>query len=248
MLAYPSYGSRREYASQGAKRYDSGSIAWAWASKQSERGKCPASMTFEGDKFYSYGTCVAERVTYNGQTVFLVSTENYSSTTARHLGDVRSAVRGRGKVFHVPGVRTGSSDMADADRILTSWQTKAGYVLKTAADSRDPKKTRLILEAHGIVLKMQEYAAFFELSLAEYPVAIPLSDELIEQASERIAEWQKKADDTRAHNREVREKLRPVVYAAKRLGGPDVEINMKALIRTYESINAQEQLDLGLSE
>jgi hypothetical protein len=77
----------------------------------------------------------------------------------------------------VPGVRQGDSDIADFDRIFSEWQEQAQKKLEVALRSREPKKSRLIVEAHNIVEQMRELAWFFHLSLANYPVNLPMPDQ-----------------------------------------------------------------------
>jgi hypothetical protein len=159
-----------------AKLYRSDNIADAWAHQQSENGRCPAAMTFEGRKFYSYATCVAEIVKHDGKTVFMVSRDNYSSSTSRHLSDIRSAIRGE-MTFHVPGVEQGRSNIADLPRIFEGWQSEAERLLENSAQSREPKKSRLIVEAYQIVCQMRKLAEFFHVALDDYPVRLAVPDQ-----------------------------------------------------------------------
>jgi hypothetical protein len=174
MLGYSSYGSNRGYATRSAKRYASDMIATAWAHQESSDGRCPASMSFEGQKFYSYQTVIAERIEDDGRVVFLVSEERYSSTTGQHLYHVTRAIGSR-KTFTVPGVSTGSSNLADMPRILSAWQAEAERKVKEAGDAqREVKRSRLLVEAFEIFEKMRAFAEYFHLSLRDYPVRIPL--------------------------------------------------------------------------
>lgn len=175
MLGYASYSSRREYGSRSFKRYTSNDIAHAWAHQESANGRCPSSMTFEGRKFFSYQTCIAEIVEHNGQTIYLVSAGTYSNTTAQHLYSVRRAIGyDSPRMIEVPGVDQGDSDLADFHRIFGTLQKQANRKVEESAEAvQERKRSRLLIEAYEIVCKMQRLAKFFHLPLDEYPVRIP---------------------------------------------------------------------------
>lgn len=52
-------------------------------------GECCAgnfgNVSFYGDEFYSYSTCISKKLQGYGQKVLLISRNNFSSTTAKHL-------------------------------------------------------------------------------------------------------------------------------------------------------------------
>jgi hypothetical protein len=178
MLGYSGYGSRREYSSRNAKRYSSDDIAFAWARQESEDGRCPASMTFEGRKFYSYATCIAEIVNYEGQRVVLVNKTHYSNTTTQHQYHVARAVRHiqvEVKVFEVHDIDTGTSSLADLPKLLRGYQERAEKLLRESGSAqREIKRSRLIVEAYQIVVQMREVAQFFKMDLTDYPVKLPI--------------------------------------------------------------------------
>lgn len=49
-------------------------------------------VSFDGDRFYSYDTCVAKRFTRKKQDVYVLDQYSYSSTTNRHVQSVWAAV------------------------------------------------------------------------------------------------------------------------------------------------------------
>lgn len=50
-------------------------------------GKCN-NVSFNNDEFYSYSTCIAKKVQGYGQRVLLVSRDNFSSTTSKHISAI----------------------------------------------------------------------------------------------------------------------------------------------------------------
>lgn len=50
-------------------------------------GKCN-NVSFNNDEFYSYKTCIAKKVVGYGQDVLLVSRDNFSSTTSKHISAI----------------------------------------------------------------------------------------------------------------------------------------------------------------
>jgi hypothetical protein len=155
-------------------------IAAVWVRQSQETGRCTSNMHFSGRKFYSYGTVVAELLTHLGKSVFLVNSWHYSDTTSRHVNLVRCAIPKRAKRFEVPGVHRGSYvSFSDPERILKGWKAQADRLIADSAKAREPKATRLIIEARQVTITMREFAAFFGLSLDDYPVALPLSEKAI---------------------------------------------------------------------
>jgi hypothetical protein len=165
--------------------YSSRMIARAWAHQDSEDGKCPSAMTFEGGKFYSYSTVIAERVERDDKVVvFFVSLDTYSPTTSRHLSKVRSALHCRANVFYVPGVRRGHSDLSDLDRIFGIWQNTAnGKLAEAGKAQREIKRSRRIVEAYEVVVRMRKLAEFFHESLDTYAVKIPMPEKSLVDAA-----------------------------------------------------------------
>ena len=50
-------------------------------------GKCN-NVSFDNDEFYTYNTCIAKKVQGYGQRVLLVSRDNFSSTTSKHINAI----------------------------------------------------------------------------------------------------------------------------------------------------------------
>lgn len=50
-------------------------------------GNC-GNVSFNDDEFYSYSTCIAKKLQGYGQKVLLISRNNFSNTTAKHISDL----------------------------------------------------------------------------------------------------------------------------------------------------------------
>lgn len=70
-------------------------VAHVWAAQSKPQGRSGnGNISFSGPVLYSYSTAIAELVTLaDGRVVALLSVEQYSNTTAQHIGDARMAVR-----------------------------------------------------------------------------------------------------------------------------------------------------------
>ena len=76
------------------------------AGKQSSHNR---SMECSGDRLYSYATVIARRISSN---TYLVSDNNFSPTTSKHLGELAYALRNKNaKVYYVPDLNFGSELM-----------------------------------------------------------------------------------------------------------------------------------------
>lgn len=53
-------------------------------------GNC-GNVSFNGDEFYSYSTCIAKKYQGYGQKVLLISNNRFSNTTAKHISHLLSA-------------------------------------------------------------------------------------------------------------------------------------------------------------
>lgn len=188
---------------------DSKEIAHLWAHQSQDSGKCSALMSFYGTKFYSYNTVIAKiSMGPSGDRAYLVSEGQYSVTTSRHQGEVRSAIPSNARVFIVPGTGRDSSDeFSDPLRILKSWAVGVEYRLERAGEAKPPKRRKLLADAASVVEKMGEFARFFEISV-EFPPIPATPEELAQYCAEKtqreaaakakqIAEEKKRAAEQR---------------------------------------------------
>lgn len=66
-------------------RYNSNlDCAKAFVTNHSDYGKCN-NVSFNDGEFYSYNTCIAKKIQGYGQKVLLVSRDNFSNTTSKHI-------------------------------------------------------------------------------------------------------------------------------------------------------------------
>lgn len=63
------------------------------------------NISFYGDTFYSYNTAIARMVQGKQSTVLLLSSNNHSRTTAKHISLVRSKAPADMPIIYVPTVR-----------------------------------------------------------------------------------------------------------------------------------------------
>lgn len=71
-------------------------------------GRCAASESFDGDRYYSYATVIAERVTLRGKVAYVLNRTQYSVTTSGHQNGVRQAIPDGETVFEVSGIGRGA--------------------------------------------------------------------------------------------------------------------------------------------
>ena len=67
--------------------YSNSDCAEAFVKGDCYSGKCN-NVSFNNDEFYSYSTCIAKKVQGYGQRVLLVSRDNFSSTTSKHISAI----------------------------------------------------------------------------------------------------------------------------------------------------------------
>lgn len=144
------------------KKVDTWEIARLWVKQSQEEARCSSHMSFEGTRFFSYSTIIAEIVDSPKGKVYFVSEERYSRTTARHLSDVRSAIHGT--MLEVPGVSMGTtSGLGDIDRILDVWGKEIFDKIEGARIAqRTVKKIRLLREAEEVFEKMRKLDDLFK--------------------------------------------------------------------------------------
>jgi len=200
-------------------------IATAWARQTQPSARCSSHMSFGGNDFYSYSTVVASIVHYGDKTAYLVTDSHYSDTTSRHINLARCAVPREAKVFRVIGTSEGGYNFSNFDRILTCWRAEVRDLLEESANAREPKKTRLLIEAHRVTVEMRDFADYFGLSLDAYQVQLPVSEAEI-LATIRLREEQ---DEIRRRETAERAQLAKVM---RRLHG---EVATRAVYNAYEA-------------
>lgn len=181
---------------------ESREIAHLWAHQTQETARCSASMSFNGLKFFSYATCVAEIVKdkKTKQAIYVISEDTYSNTTARHLGHVRHAIPHGAPTFYVPGVRVGYDNLADPQRVLSAWRDEVMRKLEESNNARNPKKNRLWIEAGELVERMQQYAEAMHFAKAKTKKLLPK----LPAKQELLAEWRKQIESANERREQKR--------------------------------------------
>lgn len=84
--------------------FDNHMVAHVWAQRTQETGRSHnGNFWFEGETIYSYRTPIARFITTKSATVALVTSETFSVTTSgKHMGPIRRALRDDMPTFYVP--------------------------------------------------------------------------------------------------------------------------------------------------
>lgn len=204
---------------------NSSEIAHLWAHQTQLSARSAASVSFDGPNFYSYSTIIGSIVTgKDGSKAFLLGNGSYSVTTSKHQSWMREAAFGR--EFNVPGVSSrNSNQFSDPSRIMSDWTTEVAYKLSNASKAREPKKTRLILEATQLVDEMREFAEFMGLKKVKYP---PLPHSVAELSAMMAKEERRKAvaskkAETQRKQQEEKARLEALPKAEAWMRGEDID-------------------------
>jgi hypothetical protein len=195
----------------------SNEIGHLWAYQQQDHARA-ASMSFQGKEFSSFATTIAQIVeTPKCEKVFLVSKDRYSSFTGKHLNKVVAAIPKGFKVIYVPGTPRAGIDFSKPSRIMRAWAGQVDRLLSDSAHARQPKKSRLLVEAHELVQTMRKFDELFDLNTVEFP-KIPATVEELKAAwdetlkRERIEEA-KRQEEERIRQEKQREEYREKMNA-----------------------------------
>jgi len=171
--------------------FTSNEIAHVWAHQGAPRGKCSASMSFNGDAFYSYSTVIARRIERKGETAFILNDRSFSNTTSRHQHRVRMAVTGHGQEFHFSG-EMGTSLNPSPKELFQYALDRSAAMLKTALKAR--KKEGYEASALKWLERAGEVKEFFGLR-----------NKIDSTVIQRLAESQVKAEKEAARKQKERE-------------------------------------------
>lgn len=146
--------------------FKSSELAHVWANESAPSGRCPSSMSFQGDAFYSYSTVIARRIRHKGKVAYLLDNATFSSTTSQHQGAVRHAIRDAEKVFGVYAHRYNQSlDWSPAeirDHYIGNYKTIKGKTSRYAF-----KRADYLLDAYSNLEKAIEVCEFFGLATSK---------------------------------------------------------------------------------
>lgn len=141
-------------------------IVHLWAHQQLDWAR-GGRAGFEGPYFMSYSTVIAAVTkTKTGETAYLITDYHYSQTTSQHQWAVRRAIPDRDLTFVVPALHSGHCGYGYvSDNHRENFDAMVGKVtekLKAACGAREPKRTRLILEAHDAMPGIARYFDHFD--------------------------------------------------------------------------------------
>jgi len=81
--------------------FKSNEIAHQWAHQLVPFARSPGNMSFEGTRFKSYATTIANIITHKGRKAFVLDRARFSVSTCDHQSAARRAIPDSEKVFHV---------------------------------------------------------------------------------------------------------------------------------------------------
>ena len=170
-------------------------VAHLWAHQTQDDARC-RNASFNGFKYYSYSTVIAEiRRNNRGEELVLLCVDNYSRTTAKHKYEVRRAVSHK-KIIAVQVV---GAILSDHDINYRAFLRRYEDLTDLASRARQ-RKAEYLGKAASIAKDMGEYAAFFDLVWN-----VPSPDENI-SATQLLAEyevWRQQEDEKRRAKREA---------------------------------------------
>lgn len=175
-----------------------------WAHEaQAHARNSTGNRSFEGTDAYSYATVVARIVTNaKGERAFLITTRSYSVTTAKHMSEIRQALRGMANIFHVPVMNVNPS--GHAENVAAYWAKIADLVGKAKrARTNGHWHTE---HAQRTLTELRGYVKFFGLKGKQYRVPEDLAD--IDKTLSDLADANTKAKAAAAKEAREREKQR----------------------------------------
>lgn len=110
-----------------------------------------SSAHFQGKKLFSYGTVIAQIVGPDSNRTFLLNSTRYSNTTSVLQNLLKESLRPADYSLSVPGIdRWQGGEFADKKRIVKVLKDQRSVRLSDSKKAREPKRTRLLLEAEGL--------------------------------------------------------------------------------------------------
>lgn len=140
--------------------------ALAWAYRRCENGKS-GRVFFEGPVIYSFGHHfpMARIIEVGGREAVFVNSDRYSSSTGRHMGEVRTAVKrafSEDCVFHLPThiIKRWEGSLKNHIHVYVCRAEQAKEAFEKARKARSRKQAYLEEAAHHIA-ETERYAKFF---------------------------------------------------------------------------------------
>jgi hypothetical protein len=137
----------------------SAEVAHLWANQTQNDARCK-NASFDGSRFYSYRTCIAQiRTNADGDELVLMSKRDYSATTRKHKGYLVHAVYPQ-RIIEVEDV--GATLAGGHDNNYIAFLRRYKELMDLASKARRRKDEHLG-NANNLVNQMQTYSIFFNL-------------------------------------------------------------------------------------
>jgi phosphopantetheinyl transferase (holo-ACP synthase) len=189
--------------------FTSREIAHTWAHQLAPHGKVSGgNQSFNGGRFYSYGTVIGNIIKYKGKKSFVLDTASFSSTTSGHQTQLRGAIPASEKTFYTSkGNRGQYLDFTPAilrDFYLAEYQdiTPSKFAFNRASD---------LLSRLASLDKAIDVCAFFGLSVNRLLALRATCDNQKQLAEKLLNERETKLNNTAKYRREHADEI----FAAK---------------------------------
>jgi hypothetical protein len=108
--------------------FDSKELPHIYVHESAPMGRCSASMSFDGDSFYSYAAKIGKRIRRKGAVAYLLNRHSYSNTTSKHQGRLASAIPAGETVFRTYSTKL--DDLTGAELFKESLKLAAECAIK----------------------------------------------------------------------------------------------------------------------
>jgi hypothetical protein len=182
-------------------------IGHLWAHQTQGHARA-GNVSFSGSAFVSYETVIARIVSGpTGERAYLLTLHSYSNSTSKHQNIARRAIPNDAPIFYVPvtchGFNRWPEVSKDHELNVSLFADEINSKLSDANESREPKKSRLILEAASVLDKANKYQSYFGLSF-ELPNLPYTAAQLRAMAEKQESDYRKRSDAARERNKALR--------------------------------------------
>lgn len=155
-------------------------VSHLWANQVQDNARC-RNARFDGTKFYSYSTVIADiHTNVRGDELVLICNDNYSMTTSKHKRYVAQAANHK-DVLYVDLV---SPDERGHDSNYCGFMERHAKLIDQASRARENKGYHL-QQANSLLRSMTDYAQFFDIVWA-MPAEVEGVDEIIAAATIKL--------------------------------------------------------------
>ncbi len=255
--------------------FSNSQLCHVWANQVQETGRnAKNSLYFSGPKIYSYGShfLAAKFFNVKGQKIVLINSHNYSSSTAGHLSDIRSSLRGHEDIltFSVPQVNELNSqenvdyfngmvwekldDILGLSRIL--WESAKNYKIEALENAIIEannffkligQKELILPELFKTLLREvleEKYAKFKALNSPE-SMAKKEAEKLKKEQKLAVLNASKNAENIAKFRAGENVKLENLTYDLIRVQGENVMTSRFASVPLIDAVNAVKSILSG---